>query len=80
MGRSNGNDWVYVWASKKLYERGSGGSGPKMDPKQERRGLMARDRGVRHLSYEEITERRQKGLCFKCGGASHPCHQCLIVN
>ncbi|KAJ1381740.1 Aspartic peptidase, active site [Sesbania bispinosa] len=35
-----------------------------------------RDRGVRHLSYQELLDRRQKGLCFKCGGAYHPSHTC----
>jgi hypothetical protein len=28
------------------------------------------------LSYNELMERKQKGLCFKCGGPFHPMHQC----
>jgi hypothetical protein len=35
-----------------------------------------RDRGFTYLSYQELLERKQKGLCFKCGGAFHPMHQC----
>ena len=35
-----------------------------------------RDRTVRNLSSQEIADRRQKGLCFKCGGQYHPRHQC----
>ncbi|MCH79346.1 RNA-directed DNA polymerase (Reverse transcriptase), partial [Trifolium medium] len=32
--------------------------------------------GGQGLSYNELMERKQKGLCFKCGGAFHPMHQC----
>nr|KYP71834.1 Retrotransposable element Tf2 [Cajanus cajan] len=42
----------------------------------ERRFGGGRDRGVRHLSYGELMERKQKGLCFKCGQNFHPMHQC----
>lgn len=28
------------------------------------------------MSYNELMERKQKGLCFKCGGPFHPKHQC----
>lgn len=28
------------------------------------------------MSYNELMERKQKGLCFKCGGPFHPMHQC----
>lgn len=34
------------------------------------------NRGIRHLPYQEFFDRRQKGLCFKCGGKFHPLHQC----
>ncbi|CAI8597641.1 unnamed protein product [Vicia faba] len=32
------------------------------------------------LSSQEIAYRRQKGLCFKCGGQYHPRHQCPDKN
>ena len=34
------------------------------------------DRGVKHLSYGDLLERRQKSLCFKCGGVYSPQHIC----
>ncbi|MCH92040.1 pentatricopeptide repeat-containing protein [Trifolium medium] len=42
----------------------------------DKREQGSRDKGIRHLSSQEIAERRQKGLCFKCGGSYHPRHQC----
>ncbi|KOM49529.1 hypothetical protein LR48_Vigan08g035600 [Vigna angularis] len=38
----------------------------------------ARERGVRHLSYQDLVDRKKKGLCFKCGGPYGPNHQCPI--
>lgn len=35
-----------------------------------------RDRGFQHLSYQELMDRKQKGLCFKCKGSFSPTHQC----
>ena len=32
---------------------------------------------VKHLSYGDLLEQRQKGLCFKCGGVYSPQHICL---
>ncbi|MCH87096.1 retrotransposon gag protein, partial [Trifolium medium] len=80
---SNKNDWVFVNSK----ETGSGGSsggarssgvGPKTDKQaqHDRRRNTHRDRGYTQLSYNEVMERKQKGLCFKCGGAFHPMHQC----
>ncbi|MCH83576.1 RNA-directed DNA polymerase (Reverse transcriptase) [Trifolium medium] len=76
----SGTDWVMV----KGRETESGGgaknnsSGPRNErPAQsERRRSGARDRGFTHLSYQELMDRKQKGLCFKCGGPFHPMHQC----
>ncbi|MCI42738.1 RNA-directed DNA polymerase (Reverse transcriptase), partial [Trifolium medium] len=55
-----------------------GGVGPKGDKQAQfdKRRNGIRDRGFTHLSYPELLERKQKGLCFKCGGAFHPMHQC----
>ena len=33
-------------------------------------------RGVRNLSYQELMDRRAKGLCFKCGQNYSPMHRC----
>ncbi|MCH80537.1 Ty3/gypsy retrotransposon protein [Trifolium medium] len=78
-GRGN-SDWVMV----KNKENGpSGGSksnsvGPRGDraAQGDKRRGGPRDRGFTHLSYQELLERKQKGLCFKCGGPFHPSHQC----
>lgn len=38
-----------------------------------------RSRGVRHLSYSEVMERKSKGLCFRYGEKYHPMHhQCAL--
>ncbi|MCH92914.1 retrotransposon gag protein, partial [Trifolium medium] len=79
-GRTGNSDWVMVKGGQ---ERGptvgdKGGIGPKHDkPAQnENRRSGARDRGFSHLTYPELLERKQKGLCFKRGGPFHPMHQC----
>ncbi|KAJ9541667.1 LOW QUALITY PROTEIN: hypothetical protein OSB04_028173 [Centaurea solstitialis] len=35
-----------------------------------------RNRGVKHLPYAELMDRKAKGLCFRCGERYHPLHQC----
>lgn len=32
-------------------------------------------RGVKHLSYSELMERKNIGLCFRCGERYHPMHK-----
>jgi len=44
--------------------------------KEERRLGAERSRGLKHLSYQELMERKAKGLCFRCGEKFHPMHQC----
>jgi hypothetical protein len=75
-GRSSNNDWVYVRSDKDHNERGEALSGDKTPMKNDKREQGNREKGIRHLSSKEIAERRQKGLCFKCGGSYHPRHQC----
>ena len=42
-----------------------------------RRNDRGQERGTRHLSYQELMDRRRaKGLCFKCGQNYNPMHQC----
>ena len=43
------------------------------DIKKKNGGSM---RGTRNLSYQELMDRRAKGLCFKCGQHYSPMHQC----
>lgn len=31
---------------------------------------------MKHLSYQELMDRKNKGLCFKCWEKFHPLHQC----
>ncbi|MCI50666.1 RNA-directed DNA polymerase (Reverse transcriptase), partial [Trifolium medium] len=56
----------------------SNGAGPKGEKtaQSDRRFGGSRDRGFTRLSYQELMERKQKGLCFKCKGPFHPMHQC----
>lgn len=41
-----------------------------------RRVVADKSRGIRHICYPELMERRAKGLCFRCGDKFHPLHQC----
>ncbi|MCH83545.1 RNA-directed DNA polymerase (Reverse transcriptase), partial [Trifolium medium] len=79
--RVGGSDWVMVKGGKEGGSNGGGRGvipGPKNEKQNqgERRRSGPRDRGFTHLSYNELLERKQKGLCFKCGGPFHPMHQC----
>ncbi|PNX92424.1 retrotransposon-related protein [Trifolium pratense] len=77
---SNRNDWIFV------RNKEAGGSGGvksnnnglrnEKNAQGDKRRSGSRDRGFNHLSYNELMERKQKGLCFKCGGPFHPMHQC----
>ncbi|GAU42077.1 hypothetical protein TSUD_326550 [Trifolium subterraneum] len=78
--RTNSNrdgDWVFVKSKNEAGPRNFG-SGPKQEkPAQnDQRRNTHHDRGFTQLSYNEIMERKKKGLCFKCGGSYHPMHQC----
>lgn len=42
----------------------------------DRRRNGPRDRGFQHLSYQELMDRKQNGLCFKCKRHFSPTHQC----
>jgi hypothetical protein len=42
------------------------------DPRRDR----PRSRGYTHLSYQEMMDRKEKSLCFKCKAPFHPMHQC----
>lgn len=64
MGREQGRDWVMVRHNKD--EKGG------KYTEQKRVRSTPKDRGIRHLPYQELMERRQKGLCYKCGGKFHP--------
>ncbi|PNX88494.1 retrotransposon-related protein, partial [Trifolium pratense] len=88
-GRSNNTDWVFV---KNGQGSGSSvGNGPNVNngPKGstihareskggggDRRKGGVHDRGFTHISYHDLVDRKQKGLCYKCGGPFHPLHQC----
>ncbi|CAJ2651205.1 unnamed protein product [Trifolium pratense] len=74
----NRSDWVMV-------RRGASNNGGANSGSGEFKGQLAqgetrrngpRDRGFKHLTYGELMNRRQKGLCFTCGGPFHPRHQC----
>ncbi|KAJ1387664.1 Aspartic peptidase, active site [Sesbania bispinosa] len=42
----------------------------------EKRANVDRSRGLKHLTYQELMDRKSKGLCFHCGDKFHPLHQC----
>ncbi|XP_020229533.1 uncharacterized protein LOC109810472 [Cajanus cajan] len=75
-GKGGMGDWVYVKGGKESHDKNVNGQLSKYEPKFENEGSMGRDRGICHLSYQQMVERRQKGLCFKCGGLFHPKHLC----
>ncbi|WJX10635.1 hypothetical protein P8452_01329 [Trifolium repens] len=55
----------------------SGGSGLREErPNQDDRRTGPRDRGFTHLSYNELMDRKRKGLCFKCKQPFQKGHQC----
>jgi hypothetical protein len=41
-----------------------------------RRGNGDRNRGIKHLPYSELMDRKARGLCFRCGERYNPLHQC----
>nr|KYP45665.1 hypothetical protein KK1_032780 [Cajanus cajan] len=43
-----------------------------------RNKIGQRDRGTKHLAYQDLLDRRQRGLCYKCGGPYGPLHQCPV--
>nr|XP_027187857.1 uncharacterized protein LOC113785482 [Cicer arietinum] len=75
-GRAQNNDWAVVKGSNDGGEKGGNRSNQKFANRQDSRRSVLRDRGIRYISAHEIAERRQKNMCFKCGGAYHPRHQC----
>jgi hypothetical protein len=75
-GRSFNNDPACVRSDKDHHEHGGVPSGVKTAIANDKGEQGRRDKGIRHLSSQEIAERRHKGLCFKCGGPFHPRHQC----
>ncbi|GAU31427.1 hypothetical protein TSUD_221980 [Trifolium subterraneum] len=74
----SGSDWVLVNSGGGAKSSSGSSIGPKTDKSAQvdRKRLGPRDQGFTHFSYQELMERKQKGLCFKCGGAFHPMHQC----
>jgi hypothetical protein len=75
------SDWLMIKGREGGSSMGgtrSNFNGPKNDKKvqSDKRRAGSRERGFTHLSYNELMDRKQKGLCFKCGGPFHPMHQC----
>jgi hypothetical protein len=79
-GRTGNYDWVMVKGGQEsgTHVGDRGGVGPRRDkPTQnENRRSGPRDRGLSHLTYQELLERKQKGICFKCKAPFHLNHQC----
>ncbi|GAU37691.1 hypothetical protein TSUD_164940 [Trifolium subterraneum] len=75
----SGSDWVMVkreGGNNGSVKNGTNGPRSEKQAQGDRRRGGHRDRGFTQLSYNELMERKQKGLCFKCGGPFHPMHQC----
>lgn len=81
-GSNRGNSTDWVMKGNKEHGSAGGSKGTGFGPKGEKQAQYdkkksgPRDRSFTHLSYNELMERKQKGLCFKCGGPFHPMHQC----
>lgn len=52
----------------------TGARGTRSEPEEKR--SRPRDRGFTQLMYQELMDRKQKGLCYKCGGPFHLLYQC----
>ena len=50
--------------------------GPNEKGREARKREKGPNNGFRNLSYQELMERRAKGLYFKCGQNYSPMHQC----
>lgn len=72
--RTQNGEWAFEKGARGSIDKGGANPGPKQELGG--KGYGPRDRGIRNLSYQQIEERRKKGLCFKCGGPFHPRHQC----
>ncbi|WVZ24507.1 hypothetical protein V8G54_003051 [Vigna mungo] len=58
-----------------------GGNGTGPGEKKEWGGQSRtgpKDRGANHLTYQDLLDRKQKGLCYKCGGVFGPLHLCPV--
>ncbi|KAI5387146.1 hypothetical protein KIW84_073340 [Lathyrus oleraceus] len=76
-GHIGGSNWVFVkGAQEQGNTSGDKGSGPAKTGQSGGRRNGPRDRGFSHLTYAEILDRKQKGICFKCAGSFHPMHKC----
>ncbi|GAU22915.1 hypothetical protein TSUD_377270 [Trifolium subterraneum] len=76
---SGKNDWVMVKGEAGNSGGAKSGHNGLRHDKQaqnDQRRNGPRDRGFTHLSYNELMDRKQKGLCFKCNGPFHPMHKC----
>jgi hypothetical protein len=79
--RGTGSDWVLVKGGRENGPVGGGRSNEKgvqgdRQAHGDRRGGVPRDRGYTQLSYNELMDRKQKNLCFKCKGPYSRTHQC----
>ena len=79
-GCQHGSDWGTFCGNKDIRNGDANGPGPEPGP---RKGSFhdidhnkPRDRGMHSLSYHELLECQQKGLCYECGGNFHSRHQC----
>jgi hypothetical protein len=76
----NGSDWVMVKRRDGDVEGGAKrndvGLRRERPAQADKRFGGSRDRGFTRLSYQELMDRKEKGLCFKCKGPFHPMHQC----
>ncbi|GAU40483.1 hypothetical protein TSUD_286380 [Trifolium subterraneum] len=69
-------DWVMVRREAGGVKSRRNGLRNDKQAQSDQRRSGQRDRGFTHLSYNELMDRKQKGLCFKCNGPLHPMHKC----
>lgn len=68
------SDWVMV--RRREGSRNEGVKSNTDGPKGDRKRTGPRDRGYTQLTYNELMDYKQKGLCFKCKNPFGPMHRC----
>lgn len=77
VGWNKTNVWVMVKGARDGPDKEETINNLKFEVRPERRQSGQREKGIQHLTSQEIADRKQKGLCFRCNGnCHHPRHQC----
>lgn len=80
-GQNRSHTTLHDFASQGSFLQGSTAltkelDSPTIGSKEHRRGSSEKNRGVHHLTYAELLDRKAKGFCFRCSEKFHSLHQC----